>query len=41
MRHLLEHGADGAVTAERELARSLAELMMATPPDRGLPAFPD
>src|SRR3546814_5225642 len=31
VRHLLEHGADGAVLAERELADSLAEMVMATP----------
>ena len=34
--HLLEHGADGAVLAERELAYSLAEMVMATPPYRAL-----
>jgi CPA2 family monovalent cation:H+ antiporter-2 len=34
VRHLLEHGADGAVLAERELAFSLAEMVMATPPYR-------
>jgi CPA2 family monovalent cation:H+ antiporter-2 len=34
VRHLLEHGADGAVLAERELAHSLAEMVMATPPYR-------
>ena len=33
-KHLLEHGADGAVLAERELAYSLAEMVMATPPFR-------
>ena len=40
VRHLLEHGADGAVLAERELAYSLAEMVMATPtyrPARGSP----
>jgi CPA2 family monovalent cation:H+ antiporter-2 len=31
VRHLLEHGADGAVMAERELAYSMAEMVMATP----------
>ena len=31
VRHLLSHGADGAVMAERELAYSLAEMVMATP----------
>jgi monovalent cation:H+ antiporter-2, CPA2 family len=35
VRHLLEHGADGAVMAERELAHSLAEMVMATPAYRG------
>ena len=35
VRHLLEHGADGAVMAERELAHSLAEMVMATPLYRG------
>ena len=35
VRHLLEHGADAAVMAERELAHSLAEMVMATPPYRG------
>jgi CPA2 family monovalent cation:H+ antiporter-2 len=34
VRHLLEHGADGTVLAERELAYSLAEMVMATPPYR-------
>ncbi|PZP62475.1 MAG: Kef family K(+) transporter [Pseudoxanthomonas spadix] len=32
--HLLEHGADAAVLAERELAFSLAEMIMAMPPYR-------
>lgn len=36
VKHLLEHGADGAVMAERELAYSLAEMIMATPPYRAL-----
>ena len=36
VRHLLQHGADGAVLAERELAHSLAEMVMATPPYRAL-----
>lgn len=36
VKHLLEHGADGAVMAERELAYSLAEMVMATPPYRAL-----
>ena len=35
LKHLLEHGADAAVMAERELAHSLAEMVMATPPYRG------
>ena len=35
VKHLLQHGADGAVMAERELAHSLAEMVMATPPYRG------
>ncbi|WP_101925742.1 MULTISPECIES: cation:proton antiporter, partial [Luteimonas] len=34
VKHLLEHGADGAVLAERELAYSLAEMVMSTPPFR-------
>ncbi len=34
VRHLLSHGADGAVMAERELAYSLAEMVMSTPPFR-------
>jgi len=34
VKHLLEHGADGTVMAERELAYSLAEMVMATPPYR-------
>ncbi len=34
VKHLLQHGADGAVLAERELAYSLAEMVMATPPYR-------
>jgi CPA2 family monovalent cation:H+ antiporter-2 len=36
VKHLLEHGADGTVMAERELAHSLAEMVMATPPYRAL-----
>ncbi len=35
VKHLLEHGADAAVMAERELAYSLAEMVMATPAYRG------
>jgi len=38
VKHLLAHGADGAVLAERELAYSLAEMVMATPPYRPLRA---
>jgi CPA2 family monovalent cation:H+ antiporter-2 len=34
VRHLLQHGADAAVLAERELAYSLAEMVMAAPPYR-------
>ena len=34
VKHLLEHGADGAVLAERELAYSLAEMVLSTPPYR-------
>ncbi|MGL6679177.1 YbaL family putative K(+) efflux transporter [Xanthomonas hortorum] len=36
VKHLLAHGADGAVLAERELAYSLAEMVMSTPPYRAL-----
>jgi monovalent cation:H+ antiporter-2, CPA2 family len=36
VKHLLEHGADGAIMAERELAYSLAEMIMSTPPYRAL-----
>ena len=36
VKHLLEHGADGAVLTERELAYSLAEMVMSTPPYRAL-----
>jgi CPA2 family monovalent cation:H+ antiporter-2 len=36
VKHLLEHGADGAVLAERELAYSLVEMVMSTPPYRAL-----
>ncbi|MGH8032810.1 MAG: YbaL family putative K(+) efflux transporter [Luteimonas sp.] len=38
VKHLLDHGADGTVLAERELAFSLAEMVMATPPYRALRA---
>ena len=34
VKHLLQHGADAAVLAERELAYSLADMVMATPPYR-------
>jgi CPA2 family monovalent cation:H+ antiporter-2 len=40
VKHLLEHGADAAVLAERELAYSLAEMVMATPPFRPTPTQP-
>ncbi|HXH00880.1 MAG TPA: YbaL family putative K(+) efflux transporter [Xanthomonadaceae bacterium] len=40
VRHLLEHGADAAVLAERELAQSLAEMVMATPQYRGSRSLP-
>ena len=36
VKHLLDHGADGAVLAERELAYSLAEMVMSTPPYRAM-----
>jgi CPA2 family monovalent cation:H+ antiporter-2 len=36
VKHLLGQGADGAVMAERELAHSLAEMVMSTPPYRAL-----
>jgi len=36
VRHLLQHGADAAVLAERELAFSLAEMVMSMPPYRRL-----
>ena len=35
-RHLLERGADGALLAERELAFSLAQMILSTPPYRHL-----
>ena len=41
VRHLLDHGADGAVLAERELAFSLAEMVMSTPPYRPPRVAPD
>jgi len=40
VKHLLDHGADAAVLAERELAYSLADMVMATPPYRVTPATP-
>lgn len=40
VQHLLAHGADGVVLAERELAHSLAEMVMATPPYRGTHHLP-
>lgn len=40
VRHLIEHGADGAVMAERELAHSLAEMVMAAPIYRGARHLP-
>ena len=36
VKHLLAHGADAAVLAERELAHSLTDMVMATPPYRAL-----
>lgn len=36
VKHLLSHGADAAVLAERELAHSLTDMVMATPPYRAL-----
>ena len=36
VKHLLAHGADGAIMAERELAYSLAEMVMSTPPYRAM-----
>ena len=40
VRHLLEHGADAAVMAERELAHSLAEMVLAMPRYRTGPLPP-
>ena len=40
VKHLLGHGADGAVMAERELAHSLAEMVLATPHYRGARHLP-
>ncbi len=36
VRHLLAHGADGAVLAEKELAHSMAEMALSAPPFRNL-----
>lgn len=40
MKHYLEHGADGAVLAESELAHSLGEMVMALPQYRGSAQLP-
>jgi CPA2 family monovalent cation:H+ antiporter-2 len=40
VKHLLEHGADAAVMAERELAHSFAEMVLATPHYRGQRRLP-
>ncbi|HEY4582362.1 MAG TPA: YbaL family putative K(+) efflux transporter [Lysobacter sp.] len=40
VRYLIERGADGAVMAERELAHSLAEMVMALPAFRGTRPLP-
>jgi CPA2 family monovalent cation:H+ antiporter-2 len=40
IKHLLEHGADAAVMAERELAHSLTEMVMAMPVYRGAKHLP-
>jgi CPA2 family monovalent cation:H+ antiporter-2 len=40
IKHLLEHGADAAVMAERELAHSLTEMVMAMPVYRGAKRLP-
>ncbi len=40
LKHLLEHGADAAVMAERELAHSLAEMVLSTPIYRGERTLP-
>ncbi|MDQ3289383.1 MAG: Kef family K(+) transporter [Pseudomonadota bacterium] len=40
LKHLLEHGADAAVMAERELAHSLAEMVLSTPAYRGERTLP-
>jgi CPA2 family monovalent cation:H+ antiporter-2 len=40
LKHLLDHGADAAVMAERELAHSLTEMVMAMPVYRGSRRLP-
>jgi CPA2 family monovalent cation:H+ antiporter-2 len=40
VKHLMSHGADGVVMAERELAHALAEMVLATPPYQALPPLP-
>lgn len=40
VQHLIQRGADAAVLAERELAFSIAEMVMATPPYRASSAAP-
>ena len=40
VKHLLDHGADAAVMAERELAHSFAEMVLATPSYRGARHLP-
>ncbi|HZX80045.1 MAG TPA: YbaL family putative K(+) efflux transporter [Lysobacter sp.] len=40
VRYLIDRGADGAVMAERELAHSLAEMVMALPAFRGTRSLP-
>lgn len=40
LKHLLDHGADAAVLAEREVAYSLVEMVMATPEFRGNKTLP-
>ena len=34
VKHLIKHGADGAVLAEKELAHSMAEMALSAPPFR-------
>jgi CPA2 family monovalent cation:H+ antiporter-2 len=38
VKHLIKHGADGAVLAEKELAHSMAEMALSAPPFRNLRA---